>query len=71
MNIETLRDLLDLRDAIERHGLSIPENLIIVSKQVVEESKEYIGIDKNVINDESYGIRIYGIRVVRDMAEVV
>ena len=70
MKIDTLSDLIDFKHQLEYMGKGIPENLIIVSPEIIEEALEWVGRDVNIIKQHS-GVKIYGINVIRDYAEIV
>jgi hypothetical protein len=69
MNIDTNSDLLRLKHILEMEFGEFPENLIVVSKPILKECSEWMG-KTNEIKNTSTCIRVFNIKVMRDVAEI-
>jgi hypothetical protein len=68
MTINNMYDLLRFKTEIEAMGLEIPDNFVIVSPDIVDEA---MSVATNIPPNPLCDMRIYGIRIVREFAEVI
>jgi len=68
--IKTIAELFHFKNTVEAFYGEIPDNLIIVSPEIINESLEWMGKDSKVFKHKT-GVQIYGVNVIRDYAELV
>jgi hypothetical protein len=67
-NINSVSELDQLRHVIHSHLGYIPKNMVIVSKEIINEVKMHNRIPQG---DALSGIQVLGIKVMSDIAEVI
>ena len=67
-NINSVSELEQLRYVVQSHFGYVPKNMVIVSREIINEVKIHNRIPK--LNSLS-GIQVLGIKVMSDVAEVI
>ena len=69
--MKTLSELIDFVHGCEAFGIKVPDNMFVCSPEIIQEAEPWGMFKDKGITRDATSIKIYGVRVVRDFAEVV
>lgn len=69
--MKTLSELIEFVNHCEAAGVKIPDNVFVCSPEIIKEATPWEAVGDAAILRDAMSIKIYGIRVVREFAEVM